>query len=58
MFQVHSKSLPWTSINVCETSKTISQHENGDLQKIKGGLNLLKAGHPTLRYQLKVVKGR
>ena len=30
-----------------------TQHENGDLQKIKGGLNLLKAGHPTLRHQLK-----
>ena len=34
-----------------------SQHENGDLRKIKGGLNLLKAGHPTLRHQLKVLKG-
>ena len=33
------------------------QHENGDLRKIKGGLNLLKAGHPTLRHLLKVLKG-
>ena len=35
----------------------LPQHENGDLRKIKGGLNLLKAGHPTLRHQLKVLKG-
>ena len=25
--------------------------------EIKSGLNLLKAGHPTLRHQLKVLKG-
>ena len=25
--------------------------------EIKGGLNLLKAGHPTLRHQIKVLKG-
>ena len=30
---------------------------DGDLRKIKGGLNLLKAGYPTLRQQLKVLKG-
>ena len=36
----------------------IPQHENGDLRKIKGGLNVLKIAYPTLRYQLNVVKGR
>ena len=28
---------------------TISQHENGDLRKIKVCVNLRKVGHPTLR---------
>ena len=40
------------------TFSSIAQHENGDFRRIKGGLNLLKVGYPTLGYRLNVVKGR
>ncbi len=42
----------------CQGFRIISQHENGDKRKIKGGLNSLEVGDPTLKYQLNAVEGR
>ena len=57
-FKVLSPQVSWSSpFPLALGVPGQAQHEHGDLQKIEGGLNLLKAGHPTYRHQLKVLKG-
>ena len=36
---------------------SLTQHENGDLRKLKVSLNLLKVGYLTLRHELNRHKG-